>query len=96
MQGMEKYERLSKIGEGSYGMVYKCRSREDGSLVAIKKFIEVDEDPLIKKIAMREIKMLRVSGIHFLLPISYPFSWFKPGYIPVALLKLACDERLED
>ncbi|CAG0913622.1 unnamed protein product [Notodromas monacha] len=59
LHGMEKYDRLSKIGEGSYGMVYKCRNREDGSLVAIKKFIEVDEDPLIKKIAMREIRMLR-------------------------------------
>jgi serine/threonine protein kinase len=35
---MERYEKLSQIGEGSYGKVYKCRARDTGSLVAIKKF----------------------------------------------------------
>lgn len=57
---MEKYEKISKIGEGSYGVVFKCRNRETGTLVAIKKFVESEEDPLIKKIAMREIRMLKV------------------------------------
>lgn len=57
---MEKYEKLSKIGEGSYGVVYKCRNRETGSQVAIKKFVESEDDPLIKKIALREIRMLKV------------------------------------
>ena len=33
---MERYEKLSKIGEGSYGVVYKCRARDTGHLVAIK------------------------------------------------------------
>ncbi|XP_050691283.1 cyclin-dependent kinase-like 4 isoform X2 [Eriocheir sinensis] len=56
---MEKYEKLSKIGEGSYGVVYKCRNRETGSQVAIKKFVESEDDPLIKKIALREIRMLK-------------------------------------
>ncbi|CAL4111675.1 unnamed protein product, partial [Meganyctiphanes norvegica] len=56
---MEKYEKLSKIGEGSYGVVYKCRNRETGQLVAIKKFVESEDDPLIKKIALREIRMLK-------------------------------------
>ncbi len=62
---MEKYEKLSQIGEGSYGKVYKCRSRETGELVAIKKFQESEEDPLIKKIALREIRMLKVSEVTF-------------------------------
>jgi len=57
---MDKYEKLGKIGEGSYGVVFKCRNKETGSIVAIKKFVESDEDPLIKKIAMREIRMLKV------------------------------------
>ena len=36
---MERYEKLSKIGEGSYGVVYKCRARDTGHLVAIKVYI---------------------------------------------------------
>ena len=58
---MEKYEKMSKIGEGSYGLVFKCRNRDTGQLVAIKKYVETEDDPLIKKIALREIKMLKVS-----------------------------------
>lgn len=57
---MEKYERLCKIGEGAYGVVFKCRHRETGQIVAIKKFVETEDDPLIRRIAMREVRMLRV------------------------------------
>ncbi|EPB74764.1 kinase domain protein [Ancylostoma ceylanicum] len=56
---MEKYEKLGKIGEGSYGVVYKCRNRDNGQIVAIKKFVETEDDPQIKKIALREIRMLK-------------------------------------
>ncbi|XP_061432160.1 cyclin-dependent kinase-like 1 [Lethenteron reissneri] len=56
---MDKYEKLAKIGEGSYGVVFKCRARDTGHVVAIKKFVESEEDPLIKKIALREIRMLK-------------------------------------
>ena len=58
---MEKYEKISKIGEGSYGMVYKCKNKETKELVAIKKFMETEDDPLIRKIALREVKLLKVS-----------------------------------
>ncbi|XP_065906716.1 cyclin-dependent kinase-like 4 [Dysidea avara] len=56
---MEKYEKLCKIGEGAYGVVFKCRYKESGHIVAIKKFVETEDDPMIKRIAMREVRMLK-------------------------------------
>lgn len=35
---MHKYEIMSAIGEGAYGVVLKCRNVEDNTNVAIKKF----------------------------------------------------------
>ncbi|XP_054423567.1 cyclin-dependent kinase-like 1 isoform X2 [Pteronotus mesoamericanus] len=56
---MEKYEKIGKIGEGSYGVVFKCRNRDTGQIVAIKRFLESEDDPVIKKIALREVRMLK-------------------------------------
>lgn len=61
-RSMERYEKLCKLGEGSYGLVYKCRNRDTGEIVAIKKFAESEDDPLIRKIALREIRLLKVSN----------------------------------
>lgn len=56
---MDRYEKLSRLGEGSYGIVYKCRDRETGQLVAVKRFVESEDDPAIRKIALREIRLLK-------------------------------------
>ncbi|KAL2079380.1 hypothetical protein ACEWY4_025124 [Coilia grayii] len=56
---MDKYENLGIVGEGSYGVVLKCRNRETGKIVAVKKFLESEDDKGVKKIALREIKMLK-------------------------------------
>ena len=53
-----KYEVLGVVGEGAYGIVYKCRNKETGKYVAIKKFKEVG-DELVKKTMKRELKMLQ-------------------------------------
>ncbi|NWT55730.1 CDKL2 protein, partial [Erythrocercus mccallii] len=56
---MDKYQVLGLVGEGSYGVVTKCRNRENGQIVAVKKFLESDDDAAVRKIALREIKLLK-------------------------------------
>lgn len=72
---MEKYEKISKIGEGSYGVVFKCRNKDTGQIVAIKKFVESEDDPIIKKIALREIRMLKVNAQSDPAIVNHP-KWF--------------------
>ena len=54
----KKYEVLGVVGEGAYGIVYKCKNKETGKYVAIKKFKET-EDKLVQKTMKRELKMLQ-------------------------------------
>ncbi|XP_054028672.1 cyclin-dependent kinase-like 2 isoform X1 [Dryobates pubescens] len=56
---MEKYQVLGLVGEGSYGMVTKCRNKENGQVVAVKKFLESEDDAVVRKIAVREIRLLK-------------------------------------
>ncbi|XP_062311072.1 cyclin-dependent kinase-like 5 [Osmerus eperlanus] len=56
---MDKYENLGQVGEGSYGVVMKCRHKETGRIVAVKKFLDTEEDRAVRKIALREIRMLK-------------------------------------
>nr|AAW24720.1 SJCHGC06507 protein [Schistosoma japonicum] len=55
----KKYEKICKIGEGAHGGVFKCPDIKSGPLVAIKQFTASEEDPIIRKIAMREIRRLK-------------------------------------
>lgn len=34
---MDEYEKLEKVGEGTYGKVYKARHKRTGQIVALKK-----------------------------------------------------------
>ncbi|KFV87651.1 Cyclin-dependent kinase-like 2 [Struthio camelus australis] len=56
---MEKYQALGLVGEGSYGVVTKCRNKDNGQIVAVKKFLESEDDAMVKKMALREIKLLK-------------------------------------
>jgi len=56
----EKYEKSEKLGEGTYGVVYKGRDRENGQVVAIKKIrISSRDDEGLPQTALREIGLLR-------------------------------------
>ena len=39
---MNKYEVMEVVGEGAYGVVLKCRNKDTGGVVAVKKFKESD------------------------------------------------------
>ncbi|XP_050218773.1 cell division control protein 2 homolog C-like [Mercurialis annua] len=55
---MEKYEKLEKVGEGTYGKVYKAKDKTTGQLVALKKTrLEMDEEG-IPPTALREVSLL--------------------------------------
>jgi serine/threonine protein kinase len=55
----EKYQRLDKLGEGTYGVVYKCRNIETQEIVALKKIRLENEDEGIPSTAIREISILK-------------------------------------
>ena len=57
---MNKYEVLGVVGEGAYGVVLRCRNKESGEVVAIKKFKESDDDEVLRKTTLREVKILRM------------------------------------
>ena len=59
IKNLEKYERLEKLGEGTYGVVYKALNKETGELVAIKKIRLEKEDDGVPSTAIREISLLK-------------------------------------
>uniref|UniRef100_A0A915PST7 cyclin-dependent kinase n=1 Tax=Setaria digitata TaxID=48799 RepID=A0A915PST7_9BILA len=54
----ELYRRIEKLGEGSYAIVYKCESRSDGSIVALKE-IKIHNQEGLPFTAIREASLLR-------------------------------------
>jgi serine/threonine protein kinase len=56
---LDKYLKLDKVGEGTYGVVYKCRNQENQQIVALKKIRLENEDEGIPSTAIREISILK-------------------------------------
>ncbi|XP_055349469.1 cyclin-dependent kinase 5-like [Paramacrobiotus metropolitanus] len=59
MNARMKFEKLEKIGEGTYGTVFKARNRETHDVVALKRVRLDDEDEGIPSSALREIALLK-------------------------------------
>ena len=56
---LEKYAKVEKVGEGTYGVVYKCRIKETNDFVALKKIRLENEDEGIPSTSIREISILK-------------------------------------
>lgn len=56
---MLNFRKLEKIGEGTYGVVYKARDTENGKTIALKKIRLDHEDEGIPSTALREISILK-------------------------------------
>jgi len=57
---MNKYEVLGVVGEGAYSVVLKCKNKETNDVVAVKKFKESEDDEVVRKTTLREVKILRM------------------------------------
>merc|ERR1719259_531699 len=56
---MEDYLKIEKIGEGTYGVVYKGRHKSTGQIVAMKKIRLESEEEGVPSTAVREISLLK-------------------------------------
>ncbi len=56
---IEDYEKLEKIGEGTYGVVYKARNKHTGKFAALKRIRLESEEEGVPSTAIREISLLK-------------------------------------
>uniref|UniRef100_A0A8C6KZ28 Cell division control protein 2 homolog n=1 Tax=Nothobranchius furzeri TaxID=105023 RepID=A0A8C6KZ28_NOTFU len=56
---MDDYVKIEKIGEGTYGVVYKGRHKATGQIVAMKKIRLESEEEGVPSTAVREVSLLQ-------------------------------------
>jgi len=56
---MEDFVKIEKIGEGTYGVVFKGKNKKTGEIVAMKKIRLESEDEGVPSTAIREISLLK-------------------------------------
>jgi cyclin-dependent kinase len=59
MKKVDKYRKISKIGEGTYGVVYQAEETKTGEIFALKKIRLQAEEEGIPSTAIREISLLK-------------------------------------
>ena len=56
---IERFKKVDKLGEGTYGVVYKAIDKNTGEIVALKKIRLEKEDDGVPSTAIREISLLK-------------------------------------
>lgn len=89
---MNKYEIMGVVGEGAYGVVLKCKNRENSQICkkfykkflkkldAIKKFKDTDDDEHVRKNIQREVKMLKLLKQEYIVDLKEAFKRFLFNY----------------
>jgi serine/threonine protein kinase len=54
-----QYEKIERVGEGTYGVVYKARDRRTNMIVALKKIRLEQEEEGVPSTAIREVALLK-------------------------------------
>lgn len=78
---MERYHKIDKVGEGTYGVVYKAKDRVTGEIVALKKIRLEAEDEGIPSTAIREISLYVVDI--YTSPYTVPFGLIDVSFLIV-------------
>ena len=85
-----QYEKVEKIGEGTYGVVYKARDRTNGATIALKKIRLEQEEEGVPSTAIREISLLKELQHNNV--VRYPFPcepiWAGLRAMPIAATRL--------
>lgn len=92
---MNKFELIGLVGEGAFGKVYKARNKETEEIVAIKKFMETNDNKEVKKTTYREVKFLKSLKHENIVEIKEAFARQNRLYIVFEFLDQDFLELLE-
>lgn len=77
VSAMEAFEKLEKVGEGTYGKVYRARERATGRIVALKKTRLHEDEEGVPPTTLREVSILRMlSRDPHVVRFQFPLSQF--------------------
>nr|CCC95416.1 unnamed protein product [Trypanosoma congolense IL3000] len=57
---MDGYKVQRTIGEGTFGIVYECRCKKSGKIVAVKCFKRLRNGKFSRRVMLRELRMLKL------------------------------------
>lgn len=82
MKPEKKYEKLEKIGQGSFGKVYKVRNRSTKEFLCLKEIDLTVMSPKMRKDAENEVKILKTMRHEYIL--KFIESYKTNGNAPIA------------
>lgn len=82
LSAKEAFEKLEKVGEGTYGKVYRAREKATGKIVALKKTRLHEDDEGVPPTTLREVSILRMLSrdphvVRYILCFILGFSFFQ-------------------